>query len=262
MKILSWNCQRLGSKSTISYLKEIWSKHKPSFFSLSETKNQFDFFQSFQFHFGYSHLHKVDPRGRSGGLALFYDTSYKVNIISSDNRIIDVETELEGKQIFISFIYGESNQSPRDQVWEWVTRIGIVRDQPWFIIGDLNEIRGNHEKEGGVLRHADTFLLFNNMIENCGLLVFPSLGNTLSWMIGSDLRPNVASIDNRVIKFHRQFRFDKRWIGEEGLMESIERGWNSWRRQGEVGFVDKIHNCRHEISVWRKANPPYGKEKN
>lgn len=26
------------------------------------------------------------------------------------------------------------------------------------------------------------------------------------------------------------------------------------------GIVDKIHNCRHEISVWRKDNPAYGKE--
>ena len=56
-----------------------------------------------------------------------------------------------------------------------------MRDEPWFIIGDLNEITGNHEKQGGVLRHADTFLQFNNMIENCGLMEFPSLGNTLSW---------------------------------------------------------------------------------
>ena len=58
--------------------------------------------QFFQFHFGYSHLHTVDPLGRSGGLALFYDSTYKVNIISSSNRIIDVETEYNGKRIFIS----------------------------------------------------------------------------------------------------------------------------------------------------------------
>lgn len=26
-------------------------------------------------------------------------------------------------------------------------------------------------------------------------------------------------------------------------------------------IVDRIYKCRHEISVWKKANPPYGKEK-
>lgn len=219
-----------------------------------------------------------------------------MTILSSNNRIIDVETEYEGKRIFISFIYGEPNQNLRDHVWEKVTRIGIARHEPWFIIGDLNEITGNHEKEGGVLRHADTFISLNNMIENCGLLEFPSLGNTLSWsgrrhkkvvkcrldralgnnewhnlfpcshveylrMVGSDHRPIVASIENTKLKFRRQFCFDKRWIGEEGLMESINKGWNSSHRREDGGIVEKIHNCRHEISVWRKANPPYGKDK-
>lgn len=159
MKILSWNCRGLGRHWTFSYLRETWSKYKPAFIFLSEKKQKFDFVQSVQFHFGYSHLHTVDPIGRSGGLALFYDSSYKVNIISSNNRIIDTEIEYEGKRIFISFIYGEPNQSLRDHVWERVTRIGIVRDEPWFIIDDLNEITGNHEKEGGAVRHADTFCL-------------------------------------------------------------------------------------------------------
>ena len=35
-------------------------------------------------------------------------------------------------------------------------------------------------------------------------------------------------------------------------MESIERGWVSQRGGGKRSIVDKIHNCRHEISVWRK----------
>ena len=46
-------------------------------------------------------------------------------------------------------------------------------------------------------------------------------------MIGLDHRPIVASIENKIFKFRRQFRFDKRWISEEGLMESVTRGWNS-----------------------------------
>lgn len=151
-------------------------------------------------------------------------------------------------------MYGEPNQGLRDQVWERLTRMGIIRDEPWFIIGDLNEITGNHEKVEGPLRHADSFLSFNNTIQNCGLTEFPSLGNTLSWrgrrgghtvrcrldramgnnewhnlfpcsfveylgMVGSDHRPIVATIDDKVLKFRRQFRFDKR--GSDG----VHRTW-------------------------------------
>ena len=44
-------------------------------------------------------------------------------------------------------------------------------------------------------------------------------------------------------------------------MESIERGWSTQRNGGRRGIVDKIHNCQHEISVWRKDIPSHGKEK-
>ena len=296
MKILSWNCRGMGSKYTISYLREIWHKHRPAFLFLSETKQCFNFVQNFQFHFGYQYLHTVDPIGRSGGLALYHSHESPVTILYSSNRIIDVETSYKGKKIFISFVYGEPVQDLRHQVWERLTRIGISRVEPWFVIGDLNEITGNHEKDGGALQHASTFLQFNNMIENCGLLEFPSKGNTLSWsgkrqgqtvrcrldralgnvewhnlfpssfveylgMIGSDHRSIVTSLDEKLIKTRNQFRFDKRWIGMEGLMDSIAHGWSNGNTRFNSGVVDKIVNCRHEISVWRKNNPPYGKEK-
>lgn len=58
---------------------------------------------------------------------------------------------------------------------------------------------------------------------------------------------NVATIDDKILKFRRQFRFDKRWIGEEGLMESIERGW-SVQRGGTTAdirylFGGKVTRC-------------------
>lgn len=123
------------------------------------------------------------------------------------------------------------------------------------------------------------------MISNCGLLEFPSKGNTLSWrgrrsgqvvkcrldralannewhdifpcshveylaMVGSDHRPIVAVIEDKIIKFQKQFRFVKRWIGTNGLMEAISRGWKSNRRGQNLQVVDRIHNCRQKISVW------------
>lgn len=95
----------------------------------------------------------MDPIGRSGRLALFYDSSYKVTIISSSNRMIDVETEYKEKRIFLSFIYGEPCQNLRDHIWERMTRISISRDDPWFTIGNLNEITRNHDKRENLTTH-------------------------------------------------------------------------------------------------------------
>ena len=249
MKILSWNCRGLRSHWTISYLREIWHKHKPDFLFLSETKQDFEFVQGFQSHFGYDSLVTVDPSGRSGGLALFYNNEYQVKILYSSNRMIDIEAVANRQQVFLIFVNGEPVQKLRDQVWERSTQYGLSRSEPWFIIGDLNEITGNHEKDGGVVRCATSFIPFNNMIRNSGLLKFPAHGNTMSWqgqrgkgkgavtvrsrldqalaneewhtlfscsyteylgMVGSDHRPVVAFLDDKIlIRKRGQFRFDK-----------------------------------------------------
>ena len=80
-------------------------------------------------------------------------------------------------------------------------------------------------------------------------------------MVGSDHRPVISFLEDKLLRKKRgQFRFDKRWIGQEGLMESIVSGWTE-NQEGQSGdFITKINNCRHEISSWRKDNQPYGKE--
>ena len=160
MKILSWNCRGLGSHWTINYLRETWHKHKPNFLFLSETKQDFEFVQGFQSHFGYDSVTTVDPNGRSGGFALFYYNEYQVKILYSSNRMIDIEAVVKGKQVFLTFVYGDPVPKLREQVWERLTRFGLARSEPWFIIGDLNEITGNQEKDGGSLRCATSLYNF------------------------------------------------------------------------------------------------------
>lgn len=88
--------------------------------------------------FGYDNLVTVDPIGRSGGLALFYNKEFQIQVLYTSNRMIDVEAEVLGKKVFLTFVYGDSVQKLREQVWERLTRYGLARSEPWFIIGDLN----------------------------------------------------------------------------------------------------------------------------
>ena len=105
-----------------------------------ETKKEFEFVQEFQSHFGFDNLVTVDPVGRSGGLALYYNNEYQVNVLYSSNRMIDVEAVALGKTVYMTFVYRDPVQDLREQVWERLTRYGISRSEPWFIIDDLNEI--------------------------------------------------------------------------------------------------------------------------
>lgn len=47
-------------------------------------------------------------------------------------------------------------------------------------------------------------------------------------------------------------------------MESNDKGWRSDSGATNLAIpsiVERIHNVRHEISNWRKANKPYGKDR-
>ena len=78
--------------------------------------------------------------------------------------------------------------------------------------------------------------------------LFPSSHTEYLGMVASDHRPVVAYLDDKVLRRKIQFRFDKRWVGREGLMESITMGWSDYNEGTENGIVEKISNCRHEIA--------------
>ncbi|KAG7564174.1 Ribonuclease H domain [Arabidopsis suecica] len=79
-------------------------------------------------------------------------------------------------------------------------------------------------------------------------------------MVASDHSPVVATLLDKIPRGKRSFRFDKRWIGKEGLLEAISNGWNSDSELGEGKFVEKLTNCRRAISQWRKELTPYGRQ--
>ena len=82
----------------------------------------------------------MDPNGRSGGLALFYNNEYQVKILYSSNMMIDIEAVVKGKQVFLAYVYGDPVQELREHVWERLTRFGLSRSEHWCIIGDLHDL--------------------------------------------------------------------------------------------------------------------------
>ena len=148
----------------------------PGFF-LSETKNDFLYLQNMQVSLGFDSLKIVEPIGNSGGLALMYSKDYPVKFVFESDRLIDIETIIDGNRVFITFVSGDPVVQHRELVWERLIRIALTRSDPWFMISDFNEIIGNHEKKGGKSRSESSFLTFCCMIENCGMIEVPSHGN-------------------------------------------------------------------------------------
>ena len=246
--------------------------------------------QDVQVSFGYDRVYTVDPCGRNGGLTLFYMDDPVVSILYTDEHMIDIESTLEGHIIYMTFVYGDPVIKNRDLVCERLTRMSLNRSHAWFMIGDFNEIKGNHEKRGGRRRPENSFLPFQTMMENCGMLAFPYKGNSFSrvgnrrsgkvkckldravanaeWhslfpasnveflrLWGSDHRLVLARIQSIYRRSRRSFRFDKIWVGKPGFKESIVSGWGPFSEAHDMDFHHKVASCRRNIISWRKNNP-------
>ena len=275
---------------TKQHLRELLRYYSPSFLFLSETKNTFSFMQDLQFELGYYKIFTVEPTGRSGGLALLYMNDSGVKIVFSNDRMIDVEAQIEGHKVYITFVYGDPVVEYREYVWERLTRMRTTRSGAWMMIGDFNEITSNAEKKGGRKRAETSFLPFKTMLTNCGMIEFPSKGNTMSWAgrrkngriqcrldravgnedwhnifshtdveyllrWGSDHRPVLAKIKSRETRPRRNFKFDKRWFGKQGFYETVKGGWGRNTHHQHGDFVEKIYRCRKAISAWKRSNP-------
>lgn len=187
----------------------------------------------------------------------------------------------------------------RNHTWEKLTRLGLTRqNQTWFVLGDFNEILGNHEKDGGRIRPESSFTEFRSMMRTSDLVDLPAIGDRFSWVgqrgqhlvkccldrtmanstwfgdysasqteyleIGeSDHRPLVTYIRSEAGEPRRTFRFDSRMIDKEGFQNTVQRGWNGTGQTQllQVPLCQRIARCRKHISQWKKTNRNNAEEK-
>lgn len=71
---------------------------------------------------------------------------------------------------------------------------------------------------------------------------------------GSDHRPILARIKSNNRKVQCSFKFDRRWLGKEGLKETIQSSWTDTDIPNLQPLHSKIANCRKALSVWKREN--------
>ncbi|XP_013589191.1 PREDICTED: uncharacterized protein LOC106297509 [Brassica oleracea var. oleracea] len=289
MSVLSWNCRGAGNTETVRRLTEMRKDHYPDFLFLMETKQKDSYMIGLQKTLGYDRMFTVAPEGLSGGLTVLWKDCYKVEILSSDKRLIDMSVEMGSLFFFLSCVYEDPVRDRRQLVWDKLVNIGLTRDRAWALIGDFNELLDNSEKLGGAVRNDSTFWDFRNMVENCKIKEVRSTSNTLSWVgwrdnvwvqcrldrsFGNDEwfqlfpRSNVDYMemwpsDHRplLLKFlfephdrgQGRFYFDKRMVGKAGFEDAVRRGWDGGTGDNS-SIMDRLSGCRKELSRWKRSS--------
>ncbi|XP_073019275.1 uncharacterized protein [Primulina eburnea] len=115
---------------------------------------------------GFSGCFLVDCRGRSGGLALLWQES--VGIKSYSNGHIDCLVHESEKEWRFTGFYGHPKVTMRHFSWEMLHRlksIAELKDMPWIVGGNFNEICFDSENLCGIRRALRQMQDFRELCE-------------------------------------------------------------------------------------------------
>lgn len=140
MSLLSWNYRGFGPR-TVQELVRLVRTYSPKIVFISETRQQKDRVSNIRFRLGLNNSFVIDGVGKGGGLALFWDDSIKIDILSYGLHHIDTiiwdgdhHAGWHG-----TFVYGEPRVHDRHLMWELLRRIKPRSAAPWVMVGDFNE---------------------------------------------------------------------------------------------------------------------------
>lgn len=72
LKIISWNCRRVGNKETLKILKNLINKHNLDYVFLMETKCNYDKMVNIGKSLGFHNVELVETRCYAEGITLFW----------------------------------------------------------------------------------------------------------------------------------------------------------------------------------------------
>ncbi|XP_027067539.1 uncharacterized protein [Coffea arabica] len=183
MKVAVWNCQGAGGPLTISQLKEVLHLHFPNIMFLCETKNQERYMKQVQKRVNFENRFVVNPKGRAGGLALFWkEDVVLLGVQGSDWYIAAIVVEKEtNDDWWLVGIYASTEDRVRKHQWKTIEEKKREWGEKWAVMGDFNDISSNGEKWGGRERSEGSFRDFNNFISGNELVDIGFVGVPWTW---------------------------------------------------------------------------------
>lgn len=118
MKICCWNCRGIRGASVVPYLRDMVTRYRPQVLSLIETKLSICAkWQDIRCRLGFQHCFSVPTLGRSGGLAIMWNSDIDLNVVNYSSVHIDFAINIDGLTRFTLF-YGNPNGQLRNKSWD------------------------------------------------------------------------------------------------------------------------------------------------
>lgn len=204
MTALCWNCRGLGSPRSVRALHRLIQTKHPNLVFLMETKAKQQELESIKRQIGFGGMIGRDCVGegksRAGGLVLFWDSSWDVQLLSFSQNHIDVEIYGSDQNQHWRFtgIYGFPEESQKVHTWHLLSMLCSHSSPPWICAGDFNEIMWDVEKKGGLAKKFSAMQRFRDALDQCNLQDLGFSGYPFTWSNG---RPNECNVQERLDRF-------------------------------------------------------------
>ncbi|KAG2613942.1 hypothetical protein PVAP13_4KG383101 [Panicum virgatum] len=131
MNVLVWNCRGVGNSRTVRDLTALVQSYNPKLVFLLETRQSEERMQNLRWRLGLKGCLARSCVGRSDGIALFWDESLVVNLITIADKVINVTVHEDPASApwRISFFYGELRVEDRHLTWEFMKNVWVRLDR-------------------------------------------------------------------------------------------------------------------------------------
>ena len=101
--------------------------------------------------------------------------------MDSNANEIEAIIEYEGKRFHSLFVHGSTDRNQRNLLWDQLVTKSLVRDEPWFVTGDFNDLLCSDEKTGGTDTPEGSFSDLRTFFSEGDLFDLCHSGDPLSW---------------------------------------------------------------------------------
>ncbi|XP_059428496.1 uncharacterized protein LOC132162251 [Corylus avellana] len=174
----------------------------------------------------------VDSKGRSGGLALFWQNEAELEIQNYSRRHINATIPLgDGGKWKLTCFYGHPETSKREEAWSLLRYLATLGPEMWACMGDFNEILESSEKCGGGGRPRGT---------NGGFSEGVAARVTVERSTRSDRNPILLCLQKMPTgsyKKKRRFMYEATWAKEKTCSKLIKKEELRWRQRAKVDWI-------------------------
>jgi hypothetical protein len=78
-------------------------------------------------------------------------------------------------------IYASPHFLERKVLWNNLSQVATLHNLPWFLVGDFNEVLSSEDKFGGLPVRLVRSQLFNNCLNDCGMIDLSFHGPRFTW---------------------------------------------------------------------------------